>query len=373
MLQKKVKRLSMQTTTRKFPISLFFYVFCCLFLTACTARTPVTPGTIPEQQDVLPNDEAYGKQVLNELSKTYPVSNSERLNRRARSIVLRLADAANAGTQPWYVYVLKDDSMLNAAATRGNHVFVWTGLMKLVDSDDELAAVLGHEIGHVLANHTMPTPMEGINDVLVATAGVAANSALGSASMGIGGQLATMLAQAMLVNPGSQRLELEADHIGLFLMARAGYNPRASISLWKKMSEQSRSPSGSALAFLSTHPPNEERIQELEKLMPQALRERDAARRPADSFNRNQSVRKRPEPDTFNFKPDTYRPKPGTEVWRVAEDFTSVFSRPDDRSRIRAHIYHGGEVVVRGRTGPWVEIEHPIRGFVRGRDLSPPG
>lgn len=366
-----MKILSIRTTSRKFTASLLFSLLCCLFLAGCAARTPVTPGTIPEPQDVMPNDEAYGKQVLRELSKTYPISNSERLNRRARSIVLRLADAANAGTQPWHVYVLKDDSMLNAAATRGNHVFVWTGLMRLVDSDDELAAVLGHEIGHVLANHTMPTPMEGINDVLVATAGVAANSALGNASMGIGGQLATMLAQAMLVNPGSQRLELEADHIGLFLMAKAGYNPRASISLWKKMSEQSRSPSGNALAFLSTHPPNEERIQELEKLMPDALRSRDAARIPADTSGRNPTARK--EPDTFNFRPDTYRPKPGAEVWRVAEDFTTVFSRPDDRSTVRAHIFNGGEVIVRGRTGSWVEIEHPIRGFVRGRDLSPPG
>ena len=340
-----------------------------IFTTACAARTPVKPGTIPQQEDVMPNDEAYGQRVLYELNQTFPISASEKKHRRVRSIVQKLADAANAGTHPWHVYVLQDDGMLNAAATRGNHVFVWTGLLKLVDSDDELAAVLGHEIGHVLAQHTMPTPTESINEVLVSTAGVAANTALGTNSFGIGGQLVGMLAQAVLVNPESQRIELEADHIGLFLMAKAGYNPNASVTLWEKMSKKSGG--DEALAFLSTHPPNSERIEQLQKLIPQTMNSYGKSDNTRDSWNRKQSDYKREKPDSFNLKPDNPLTKPGVEIWQVVEDFTAVFSKPDTKSRLREHLFHGTEVIVRRREGPWLEIEHPLRGYVLGRELSP--
>lgn len=343
-----------------------------LCLAACAYRTPVKPGEIPTQEDVDPSDEAYGERVLFELSKTYPISNSERLNRRVRSVVARLADAAGAGTQPWHVYVLQDDNMLNAAATRGNYVFVWTGLLKLISSDDELAAVLGHEIGHVLANHTMPTPTEQVNSVLVETAGIAANTALGTESMGFGGQVASMLAQALLVNPESQRLELEADHIGLFMMAKANYDPEASVSLWKKMSERTGTGSG-ALAFLSTHPPNEDRIVQLEQLIPEARRASGSSEpSKRDTFNRNQVPPTRAaKPDTFNLRPDSYQPGPGIERWKVVEDWTEVYTRPDTGSRVKNRLFWGTEVAVRNTRGGWLEIEHPERGFVQGRDLSP--
>ena len=329
------------------------------------------PGEIPTQGDVDPSDEAYGEKVLFELSKTYPVSNSERLNRRVRSVVARLADAAGAGTQPWHVYVLQDDDTLNAAATRGNYVFVWTGLLNLVSSDDELAAVLGHEIGHVLAGHTMPTPTEEVNSILVSTAGIAANTALGAESMGLGGQVASMLAQALLVNPESQRLELEADHIGLFMMARANYNPEASVSLWKKMSEKTGS-GGGAMAFLSTHPPNEDRINQLEQLMPEARQVRGGPSHSGDSFNRNpKQVRAQKEPDSFNLSPTPYSPGTGIERWKVVEDWTEVHTRPDKTSRIKNRLFWGTEVAVRSAKDGWLEIEHPERGFVHGRDLAP--
>jgi predicted Zn-dependent protease len=246
------------------------------FYSCASGRIPVTPGTIPKQEaTITPEDQKYGSQVLRELSKQYPTSNDSKYIDRVDNIVIRLTDAIKADTNPWQTYVLKGDDIVNAAATRGNYIFVWTGMLQKARNDAELASVIAHEIGHVLANHTMPTPGEQANTAMGGIAGSITQEiivAKGGGVLGqLGGQIVQDLLSAIISNPQSQRLELEADHIGLFIMARAKYDPRKALDFWMKLKDDPNFNSNNTLEFLSTHPATDTRILELNKLLPKAM------------------------------------------------------------------------------------------------------
>jgi predicted Zn-dependent protease len=131
-------------------------------------RTPVPPGVIPEQPYVSAEDEQYGAAVLSELTKQYPLERDDQAIARTRSLVERLARAAHADQNPWNVFLLRGDDVVNAAATKGNYVFVWTGMLREARSDGELATVIAHELGHLLAGHTQPTPAEEASQIVSA-------------------------------------------------------------------------------------------------------------------------------------------------------------------------------------------------------------
>ncbi len=170
----------------------------------------------------------------------------------------------DAASWPWEVHVIRSDDV-NAWAMPGGKMAVYTGLInKTKATDDELAAVLGHEMAHALREHSreqisqqMATQM-GLS-VLSAVTGVAAAGDLGAA-----------LTDVMFTLPNSRTHESEADLIGVELAARAGYDPRAAVTLWQKMA--SLSGGGGQPEFLSTHPSASTRIAELqrnaEKVMP---------------------------------------------------------------------------------------------------------
>lgn len=170
----------------------------------------------------------------------------------------------------WEVGVLTSDTP-NATCMAGGKIFVFTGLLETWQpSDDELAAVIGHEIGHALRDHTaekystqsrnnsFASGLSAIISIgLAATTGVQLSNTLHTA-----GQVG---AEAFANLPNSRELELESDLIGMELMARAGYDPRAAATLWQKVADQARA-AGSAREgdFWSTHPSDAARIAELQ-------------------------------------------------------------------------------------------------------------
>ncbi len=344
-------------------------------------RMPVAPGEIPRGEYVSSEDEQYGQQVLAALTRTYPLSRDDDSINRVRDIVNHLADAAGASEAPWNVYVLRGDSVVNAAATRGNFVFVWTGMLRTVQNDGELAAVLAHEMGHVLANHTQPTPAEEASSIManvggnVASQVVAVQGPYGALS-GIAGLLTQEAIKAFIVNPESQRQEHEADQIGIFLMADAGYDPSNAVSLWTTMDQQG---AGAAIpTFLSSHPANDERIEELRQLLPAATERYQVA----------QSLGPRPrkerpaqfEADTFavDHEPPAKRdlvstrspmlPPPSTEQpvseWRSLEDGVTIYSSPNTRSS-KVHTMSKNEPLTVGyRTSGWYQVSSPAQGYV---------
>ncbi|WP_018983257.1 M48 family metallopeptidase [Salinimonas chungwhensis] len=168
----------------------------------------------------------------------------------------------------WEVVVF-DEDQVNAFALPGGKIGVYTGLMKVAQTQDQLAAVIGHEIGHVIAQHGNERMSQGAL-VNIGTQAVgqilAANEVPQTgpimAAIGLGVQVGVQL-------PYSRAHESEADLIGLQLMAQAGFNPRESVDLWRNMEAASggqRPPE-----IMSTHPAPQSRIQSLQKNMPEAV------------------------------------------------------------------------------------------------------
>ncbi|MBB3232451.1 M48 family metallopeptidase [Halomonas stenophila] len=193
------------------------------------------------------------------------------------AIVRSLPPQAREGG--WQVRVFEDDSA-NAFALPGGYVGVNTGLLDIAENQDQLAAVIGHEIGHVLAHHanerasTQSATNLGLS-VLSSAAGLeGAGGEQVMAAMGLGAQYGILL-------PFSRRHESEADVIGLQLMAEAGFDPRASVALWQNMSAAG---GGQPPEWMSTHPSHGQRIAGLEAEIPEVLpryeRARQAGRTP---------------------------------------------------------------------------------------------
>lgn len=171
----------------------------------------------------------------------------------------------------WEVNVLTAPD-INAWCMPGGKIAVYTGLMeKLGLSDDELAAVIGHEIAHALREHAR----ERASEQMIAGGLIAVGSAILGAGQ-IAQQGAEFAYMGLLGLPNSRRHETEADRIGVELAARAGFNPRAAVSLWQKMGQAS---AGGPPKFLSTHPTQEDRLKDLTQYAERTMPLYEAARR----------------------------------------------------------------------------------------------
>ena len=173
---------------------------------------------------------------------------------------------ADAPKWAWQVNVEKNEQ-LNAYCMPGGKIMVYSGLVEKIEAtDDELAAVIGHEIAHALREHGR----EQMSQAYVQQFGIQALAAV--AGDGITGVLATQGAQLgsqlFFALPNSREQEREADRIGLELAARAGYNPNAAVTLWQKMTTQNPA---SPPEFLSTHPASQNRISDLQALVPKVM------------------------------------------------------------------------------------------------------
>ena len=360
----------------------------------CTPQRPrLPPGTVPRQpaDSVSVQDEQYGHEVLSQLAEKYPLDRNDEHVSRVRAVVDRLAAASGSDQNPWHVYVLQGPDVANAAATRGNYVFVWTGLLSQIRQDDELAAVLAHETGHVLAGHTMANPADEANEILSQVVGQVAQTALSSTTsvpggaVAIAGALISEGVKAAVIYPESQRTELEADQIGLFLMADAGYDPEAAVSFWERM-QRSSTISDAPLQFLSTHPSTGDRIAQLKRYLPEAEKRYEYAvatghpldsrgpdgRGPADAFaygapSGRGPADRRPPPDVFSQNEPRSRelsPADRGGRWTVMSDHVPVFN--DTRSRTPAGFLDRGQNVEVVRfNGRWAEISSPQAGYVR--------
>ena len=171
----------------------------------------------------------------------------------------------------WEVTVIKDDKTANAFALPGGKMAVYTGIFPMAKTEAGLAAVMGHEVVHALARHGAERMSQGqLTSAALQVAGAAAgasgmNPLLSQgtmAALGAGAQVGVLL-------PFSRKHESEADYIGILLAADAGYDPRESVALWERMAQMSGG--GAPAEFMSTHPSNETRIDQLKKWLPEAM------------------------------------------------------------------------------------------------------
>jgi len=187
---------------------------------------------------------------------------------RVTTIARRIVGAtstfrSDAAAWNWQFNVQKTKD-LNAYCMPGGRIMVYSGLIDSLDlSDAELATVLAHEVAHALREHTRERVSRAYAQQLVLSGAAAVTGVSEGAA-----NIANMVAEVTFQLPFSREQESEADQIGLELMARAGYDPRAAVTLWNKMSAAA---SSGQPKFLSTHPAPKERIKDIEKNLPRVL------------------------------------------------------------------------------------------------------
>jgi len=210
--------------------------------------------------------EAMGLQAWEEIVATTPPSDDPRLQAALDAVVARLLAAAGERPEDWEAVVFAGPEV-NAFALPGNRIGVFEGMFGMAENPDQLAAVVGHEIGHVAAEHSQERMTAEIARHLGVRL-IALLLQLGevqygddiAAALGLGAEYGLLL-------PYSRQHELEADRIGLELMAAAGYDPAEAVALWRNM----RAAGGDGPpGFLSTHPTPAARIEALEEMLLEA-------------------------------------------------------------------------------------------------------
>jgi predicted Zn-dependent protease len=250
---------------------LLFYVVAC-------AEVPITHRKslrlVPESELLTMSLQQYSE-VLNKSKLSTDQQKVQlvrdvgfKIAKAAEAFLAEVGQSANIKNYQWDFNLIEDDKTVNAWVMPGGKAAVYTGILPYTQNETGLAVVLGHEVGHALADHGN----ERMSDALVAQmGGMALSVALSSRPQQTQQLFATVYgvgANVGFLLPYSRLHESEADRIGLTLMARAGYDPREAIPFWQRMSKQEgqRPPQ-----FLSTHPAPETRIADIKKYLPEAL------------------------------------------------------------------------------------------------------
>lgn len=256
--------------------NIIFRLSILFFLVACSTKTYI-PGEIPvtklESQETNKSF-SYGL-AENFKEEGQKVSSNGAAHSRVVSIMNKLYPAADLPKNSLPILII-EDAQVNAAIYDGKTVVVNSGLLSFVENNDELAAVLAHELGHALAKHhedksgeTRAATVGVLSSVLGTVAGVATAYYTGSGNAGSAVSDVTetgseIIGYGAYVQSYNRDQERQADDIGLNLMTKAGYSPEAAVSLWQRMAEVNGSQGG----FLSSHPSNPERAKRIEEKIP---------------------------------------------------------------------------------------------------------
>jgi predicted Zn-dependent protease len=181
----------------------------------------------------------------------------------ARRVIATLEEPY--ASMDWEIIVFDDESA-NAEVLLGGKISILTGLLRVTDTEDALAAVIGHEIGHLTQNHVAERSRRQVGSDLLATAGGAVTGMYDTS------RAATTLG---IMFPFGRAEELEADRVGLTYMASAGFDPRAALQLWKNMASQRNGPAPAE--FTSTHPSDDTRLHNIAQSIVPALIKYNAA------------------------------------------------------------------------------------------------
>jgi len=248
-----------------------------LLIVAC-ATNPFTGkktlALVPNSQ-IFPSSFAQYNQFLSENKVVKDTKNADMITRVGQRIAVAAERWMTANGQEGYLkdykweYNLVEDKTVNAWCMPGGKIVFYTGILPIAENETAIAAIMGHEVAHALANHGQQRMSAGMLQQLGAVAGNVAiqdeeKRNMFNQAYGVGSTVGVML-------PFSRSHETEADKIGLYLMAVAGYNPDEAAELWKRM--KANSGGQAPPEFLSTHPSNDSRIANLQALAPKAKEE----------------------------------------------------------------------------------------------------
>jgi metalloendopeptidase OMA1, mitochondrial len=245
-------------------------IFLLILLVMALAGCVKAPYTERSQFIIVsePEETQLGLTSFDDVKKTSTMVSSGPDLDMLKRVGKRIAEAADRPNYNWE-FVLIQDKQVNAFALPGGKVAFYTGILPFTKDEQGAAVVMGHEVAHALARHGAERMSQqevvaiGQTALMVAVAGKApaAREALMSA-YGVGANVGLLL-------PFSRTQESEADKIGLMLMAKAGYDPRAAVSFWKRMAENSDGKT--QIELLATHPNDARRIKDIEEFMPVAM------------------------------------------------------------------------------------------------------
>ena len=235
-----------------------------LVLSACST------STTGRKQVMLFSDtelNQMGAASFEDMKKKTPISKDKSVNDFVQCVAKSITDNVPKSTHQgeWEVVVF-DSKQVNAFALPGGKIGVYTGILNVTEDQDQLGAIIGHEVGHVLEHHSNERlSANKLSNMGLAVAAIAVNATdvenkgLWMAGLGVGLQYG-------IIMPYSRSHESEADILGQDLMARSGFHPEASIKLWQNMDKySSKSGQAAPAEFMSTHPSNQTRIKQLDK------------------------------------------------------------------------------------------------------------
>lgn len=222
---------------------------------------------------------SLGAQSFQEIRNREKVSPEPAANARVQRVGKRIAQAVgDALPNAKWEFVVFESKDLNAFALPGGKVGVYSGLLQLAENDSELAIVMGHEIGHVIARHGAERMSEAmvLQGVGAIGAAVVENKTRDPQTRQLFELAYGGVVTLGRVLPHSRANESEADRMGALYAAKAGYDPRAAVTFWRKMVAEKQKAAGAAgggrmQALLSTHPADEKRIADLQAMMPQMV------------------------------------------------------------------------------------------------------
>jgi predicted Zn-dependent protease len=234
-----------------------------LLLAAAACQT--NPDTGRRQLMLLSEDEEIqmGVQAFQQVQKESRFTEDPAFAEPVRRVGRAISEKANKPNYQWEFKVIDDDKTVNAWCLPGGKIAFYTGIYPILQDEAGMAIVMGHEVSHALLRHGG----ERVSQNILAQAGVTTVDLLA----GGGGEWGQLTAAALGIGvllPFSRKHETEADHFGLLLAAKAGYDPENGILIWERMSQVgggSRPPE-----FLSTHPNPENRIENMRSWMPEA-------------------------------------------------------------------------------------------------------
>ena len=254
-------------------------IFAAVILSAC-ATVPITGrkqlDLVPQQELVSLSNDQYSQLITQSSLEQDPET-----SRQVTAIGKEIAAAAEQFMKEnglendlkyyqWQFNAIKDDKTVNAFCMPGGKIAVYTGILPITRNSSGLAVVMGHEVAHAIANHSgermsqlLLRELGGATLAIAVRDQPAKTQQLLMASFGIGTAVGIIL-------PYSRKQESEADRIGLILMAKAGYDPRAAVGFWGRMAEGKGEPG--LAGFLGTHPADKRRIADIQSELPEALK-----------------------------------------------------------------------------------------------------
>ena len=257
-------------------IILILFLAFSVFTNSCST----VPVTGRNQLSIIPASQLMSMsfQQYDEFLKENKVSNDSKQTATIKNVGMKIQKAveqymasknlsSHLDGYAWE-YNLVDNEQVNAWCMPGGKVVFYTGILPICKDEAGIATVMGHEIAHAIAEHggermsqSLIVQLGGMGLQAALQNEPALTQQLAMTAFGVGSQLGVML-------PFSRLHESEADHMGLIFMAMAGYNPNNAVEFWQRMAAQG---GGAPPEFLSTHPSNETRINDLKKLIPEAM------------------------------------------------------------------------------------------------------